>query len=194
MTPWMGTRTQDREGVFAALPPADLTSPALRPGRESMASFYTWNLVRRFGGDYAQSWVDLNLRRMDAWGFNTIANWSDSRLWEAHRKPYVVILRGWGIDRGAYLGLPDVYSDDFPKQVEAAAAEQCESRKNDPWLLGYFVANEPPWPGRETEIAEAILTQRGCSRDDSDALRRSNVSNRTGSHRQRHAPRASQAH
>jgi hypothetical protein len=28
---------------------------------------------------------------------------------------------------------------------------------NDPWLLGYFIGNEPPWPGRETEIASAVL-------------------------------------
>src|SRR5207249_4152977 len=30
-------------------------------------------------------------------------------------------------------------------------------RKDDPWLLGYFIANEPPWPGREAEIVSAIL-------------------------------------
>ena len=41
--------------------------------------------------------------------------------------------------------------------MDAAAAEQCAPRKVDPWLLGYFVANEPPWPGREIEIAAAIL-------------------------------------
>lgn len=157
MTPWMGTRMEGRDGVFAALPPTTLRPPSARANQAAFASFYTWNLTRRFGADYAQPWVDLTLRRMDAWGLNTIANWSDNRLWAAQRKPYVMILRGWGIETGAYLGLPDVFADEFPRQVEAAATEQCAPRKNDPWLLGYFVANEPPWPGREVEIAEAIL-------------------------------------
>jgi hypothetical protein len=134
-----------------------LRAPSYRANQASLASFYTWNLARRFGTNYSDAWVDLTLRRMDAWGFNTVANWSDPRLWAAKRKPYVVMLRGWGIDSGAYLGMPDVFAEEFPKKVDAAAAEQCAPRKDDPWLLGYFVANEPPWPGRETEIAAAIL-------------------------------------
>jgi hypothetical protein len=156
-TTWMGTRTEGRDGVFAAMPPSDLRAPSYRANQASLASFYTWNLARRFGTNYSAPWVDFTLRRMDAWGFNTIANWSDPRLWAAKRKPYVVMLRGWGIDSGAYLGLPDVFTDEFAKKVDAAAAEQCAPRKDDPWLLGYFVVNEPPWPGRETEIAAAIL-------------------------------------
>jgi hypothetical protein len=156
-SPWMGTRTEGRDGVFAALPPRELRAPGYRANQGRLASFYTWNLARRFGTNYAEPWADLTLRRMDAWGFNTIANWSDPRLWAAKRKPYVVMLRGWGIDAGSYLGMPDVFSEDFPKKADAAAAEQCAPRKDDPWLLGYFVANEPPWPGRETQIAAAIL-------------------------------------
>jgi hypothetical protein len=156
-TTWMGTRSEGRDGVFAAMPAPDLRAPSYRAYQTSLASFYTWNLARRFGPDYSTPWVDLTLRRMDAWGFNTIANWSDPLLWWAKRKPYVVMLRGWGIDSGAYLGMPDVFAADFAKKADAAAAEQCAPRKDDPWLLGYFVANEPPWPGRETEIAAAIL-------------------------------------
>ena len=33
-------------------------------------------------------------------------------------------------------------------ETRAAAAHQCEPLRNDPFLLGYFVGNEPPWPGR----------------------------------------------
>jgi hypothetical protein len=79
-TTWMGTRTEGRDGVFAALPPSDLRPPTYRTNQGSLAPFYTWNLVRRFGTNYSQPWVDLTLRRMDAWGFNTVANWSDPRL------------------------------------------------------------------------------------------------------------------
>ncbi len=157
MVPWMGTRTADRDGVFAALPPAELKPPSFRPNQGGMVSFYTWNLLRRFGADWQNAWVDLTLRRMDAWGLNTVANWADPRLGAAKRKPYIVMLRGWGIDNTGYLGLPDVYADEFANKVDSAAAEQCAPRKDDPWLLGYFIANEPPWPGRENEIVTAIL-------------------------------------
>ena len=156
MGPWMGTRTEGRDGVFAALPPSDLRPPPNRASQTGMVSFYTWNLQRRFGSDWAEPWVNLTLRRMDAWGLNTIANWADPRLAAAKRKPYIATLRGWGMENG-YLGLPDVFAPDFAGKVNAAAASQCAARKDDPWLVGYFIGNEPPWPGRETEIVSAIL-------------------------------------
>jgi hypothetical protein len=148
------TPTQGREALFAQLPPADLSSG--RGGGRFGASFYTWNLVRRYGMDFSDKWVDTTLRRMSAWGFNTVGNWSDPRLAAAHRMPYVFTSRGWGIESGP-MGIADVYAPDFAQTVERAAAGQCDSRKDDPWLLGYFLGNEPPWPGREATAAEAIL-------------------------------------
>ena len=53
------TSTRDREGVFAALPPAG-SEPhaAVAPGR-AFVSFYTWNLQRRFGDDWQPKWIDF---------------------------------------------------------------------------------------------------------------------------------------
>ena len=147
------SRLEGRKDYFAALPPVDAT-PA--PGRRPQTGFYAWNVARRHGAEVQGKWVDLTIRRLESWGLNTIGNWSDSRLWDAHKKAYVVNLRGWGMETG-YLGMPDVFSDEFPKIVDKAAAEQCAPRKDDPWLLGYFVANEPPWPGRESLVADIIL-------------------------------------
>lgn len=138
-------RIRGREDFFRELPPSG-----------QVGGFYGWNLLRRFGASFAADWLDLTFRRMDDWGLNTIGNWSDHRLWEAHRKAYVVGLGGWGMESG-YLGLPDVYADDFPAIVDKAAATQCEPRKSDPYLLGYFIANEPPWPGRESLVVDTIL-------------------------------------
>jgi hypothetical protein len=146
-------RLQGREDYFTALPPVE-SAPAA--GRRPQTGFYAWNLARRHGKELDSKWTDLAIRRLESWGMNTIGNWSDSRLWDAHRKAYVVNLRGWGMETG-YMGMPDVFSEEFPKIVDKAAAEQCAPRKNDPYLLGYFIANEPPWPGRESLVVDIIL-------------------------------------
>lgn len=146
-------RFEGREGYFAALPPVEV-APA--PGHRPQTGFYTWNLARRHGEEWKTKWASLAINRLESWGLNTIGNWSDSRLWDAHRKAYVVNLRGWGMETG-YMGMPDVFSPEFPKIADKAAAEQCAPRKNDRYLLGYFIANEPPWPGRESLVVDIIL-------------------------------------
>jgi hypothetical protein len=147
------SRLRERADYFMAMPPIDAT-PA--PGRRPQTGFYAWNLSRRHGEQWTNKWIDLAIQRLESWGLNTIGNWSDSRLWDSHKKAYVVNLRGWGMETG-YMGMPDVFSDEFPKTVDEAAARQCAPRKNDPYLLGYFIANEPPWPGRESLVVDIIL-------------------------------------
>jgi hypothetical protein len=166
------SRIKGREYIFTAMPPAgELTAPnqstgqsVLQPVNQTSAtrtgsnySFYTWNLYRRFGSEWYQKWMDFTIRRLDNWGLNTIANWSDATLGASHRKPYVATLRGWGIETGL-MGMPDVYDTGYAGIVEKAAALQCDSRKDDPYLLGYFIGNEPPWPNRELELVNEILS------------------------------------
>jgi hypothetical protein len=144
-------RIEGRKDYFTALPPRELNG-----SRRSPPGLYAWNLARRHGTDSPAKWVGLALTRLGSWGLNTIGNWSDPRLWDAHKKAYQVNLGGWGMREG-YLGLPDVYSDEFEKIADRDAATQCAPRKDDPWLLGYFIANEPPWPGRESLVVDLIL-------------------------------------
>ena len=120
--------------------------------RDGIYSFYSWNLFRRLGSDWYQKWINLTVLRMNSWGINTIGNWSDPNLGESHQKAYVATLEGWGIETGK-MGMPDVYAPGYAAMVDSAAASQCASKKDDPYLLGYFIGNEPPWPGRETELA-----------------------------------------
>jgi hypothetical protein len=155
ITPFMDTRTNGRSSLFAALPPAARERPMR--GDDSGASFFTWNLMRRYGADrWMQMWVDDTLRRMESWGLNTVANWSASSLWDSQKKAYAIPLRRWETSV-SYLGLPDVYSEEFTRNAEASAQAQCAARRNDPWLLGYFLANEPPFPQKEQQTAQLIL-------------------------------------
>jgi hypothetical protein len=155
MQPEMATPSAGREAFFRERPPEALR-PARERGGDRGVSFFTWNLLRRFGEKWVPAWIDHTMRRMDAWGLNTVANWSDGRLWDAKRKPYLVPLGSWITD-ASYLGLPDVYSEAFAKEADERARRQCAARRDDPWLLGYFVANEPPFPQKELQTVELIL-------------------------------------
>jgi hypothetical protein len=156
--PEMVTPIAGREGFFREPPPEALLPPPERHGeRERGVSFLSWNLLRRFGESWTSAWVELTTRRMDAWGLNTVANWSDPRLWETKHKAYVIPLESWLTEVG-YLGLPDVYSDAFAREADERARAQCAKRRDDPWLLGYFVANEPPFPQKELQTVGLILS------------------------------------
>ncbi len=145
-----GTRVKGREDLFAALPPADIGGPG--------ASFYTWNLLRRHGATWRPRWAETTTQRLAAWGINSIHYWGPRNMEpEAEpRVPYAQMLRGWQLGQ-SIMGMPDVYADDFPVRVEAAAEKQLAPRKDDPWMLGYFIGNEPPWPNRESQLADLIL-------------------------------------
>ena len=84
-------------------------------------------------------------RRLDSWGFTT----------GGQGRPGTIMLR-WPLGVN-YLGLPDVHSTQFAADLDAAANSQCAPHKNDPLLLGYFIGNEPPWNGRESELCGLIL-------------------------------------
>ena len=99
----------------------------------------------------------LIYQRMDAWGMNTVGNWSSLRPTDdGRRKAYVVSFRGPRVQT-MYLGMPDVYSEEFARGIDQAAATQCPQYRSDPWLLGYFLGNEPPWEGRESEMVDMFL-------------------------------------
>lgn len=59
MIPWSGTQTADRDGLFTAIPPATIKPPTYRGNSTGQVSFYTWNLLRRFGDDWQKQWVDF---------------------------------------------------------------------------------------------------------------------------------------
>ena len=150
-------RIKGREYIFTSLPPALPDNSKRSYDEDESTSFYTWNLYRRFGQDWYNKWMDLTVRRMESWGLNTIGNWSDPDLGGNQRKAYVATLRGWGIETGI-MGMPDVYAPDYEAKVDTAAARQCEPLRNDPYLLGYFIGNEPPWPNRESDLVNDILS------------------------------------
>ena len=161
VVPVAGTPVTGREDLFTTLPPPlpGFTNQFGGRGPGSrQANFYGANLVRRFGEDWRTNWAQLTARRFEAWGLNTTytSSLNDALGKSPHDKPYVMTLRGFQIGN-LIMGLPDVYADDFPQQIEAAAEQQLAPHRDDPYLLGYFIGNEPPWPGRESQFIDLVL-------------------------------------
>ncbi|HLF36196.1 MAG TPA: hypothetical protein VI583_18265, partial [Cyclobacteriaceae bacterium] len=163
MSAWSDTRFEGREKIFKARPPDFTDSRKFGTfddgkllGIPGFKSFYSWNLYRRFGDSWYRNWVDLTVNRMENWGLNTIGKWADPDLEYSQRKAYVLFLRGWGIESGI-MGMPDIYAEDYLKQVDSAASVQCAPRTYDPWLLGYLIGQEPPWVDRALEVVETVL-------------------------------------
>jgi hypothetical protein len=156
------TQIVGRDKLFASIPtaaqiPAAYADPD--PLRDPV-SFYAANLIKRFGRDWSTPAAQLTARRMRAWGLNTaygVALNDALAPTPTLRQPYVFPLRGWQRVEGAIMGMPDVYSDAFAKRVELEAAQQLDGRRDDPWMIGYFIGNEPPWPGREGQLVDLVL-------------------------------------
>jgi hypothetical protein len=160
--PGGGTRVTGREDMFATQPPPLPGVTNYFGGRsqrgEKQVNFYGANLQRRFGDDWRKPWAQLTAQRLEAWGLNTSygTGLSDVLNKTPLNKPYVITLRGFQTTN-MVMGLPDVYAADFQPRIEAEAARQLVPRKDDPYLLGYFIGNEPPWPGRESQFVDLAL-------------------------------------
>jgi hypothetical protein len=156
------TRISGRESYFASIPPAvSATAQGTYNAPQNvgrLASFFTANLQKRFGTDYLAPWAAMTSERMEAWGLNTASgNAVNGNLGpNGHKRPYVTGLRGWQ-SGSLIMGMPDIYSAAFEKQAVASIRKQVTSLKDDPWLIGYFIGNEPPWPGRESQFVDLVL-------------------------------------
>lgn len=115
--------------------------------------FYAANLYRVDGATWQAAWRTRTLDRLRAWGFNTIGNWSDPALGQAHRLPYTRSINTGGdyanVSSGYdYWGrMPDPFDPRFVAAADAAAAKASADVRDDPWLLGYFADNELAWAG-----------------------------------------------
>ena len=141
---------EQRPALYDQLPPQELTKSGRQP------SFGQWNQYRRFGEEHEVKSKELIFKRMDKWGLNTIANWSDKQVMLMNRKAFLWPLYDLRMDP-QLMGLSDVYAPDFEQAVSASIAKAVKPLKDNPWLLGYFIGNEPAWLGDEIRLCDLIL-------------------------------------
>ncbi|MGE0801997.1 MAG: hypothetical protein AB7G13_30160 [Lautropia sp.] len=191
------TFTEGREFMFAPLPPAGDplarfagrqdsrdTLPASAGAQQGRGfghgatfDFYRANLQRRDGDAATSRWLARTRERLRDWHFNTIGSWSDAALdapTTAQRLPYTRTIHVAGdfarLSDGHdwWAGIPDPFDPRFAAALERAVVAEAGPRRDDPYLIGYFVDNELGWgdggaadPKRRLALALAVLAMDG---------------------------------
>jgi hypothetical protein len=123
---------------------------------DGYVDFYRRNISLRYGTGNESEWTGTAVKRMHAWGLNTVANWSSREITETGKVPFVLTLPGLQLEKGI-MGLPDIYDPQYAAAVDQSIGAMAQRYKDNPWLLGYFVGNEQPWPGQENVLCDRIL-------------------------------------
>lgn len=108
-------------------------------------SFMKANLYRVYGEQWEEKWQELILHQLQSLGMNTIGNWSDSALFAKQWLPYVTSLPEFpSTAQMIFRDFPDVFSEEYRENAERCA-QALAATKDDPWMIGYFLRNEPAW-------------------------------------------------
>jgi len=113
--------------------------------RVRLFSFEQANLYRAFGEGWYGQWARLMARQLKRHGLNTLGNWSDERVFALAKMPYVTSLPEFPSTRAnIFRDFPDVFSPEYERNA-AECAKALAARKDDPYMIGYFLRNEPAW-------------------------------------------------
>jgi hypothetical protein len=126
--------------------------------REQVFDYLTANLIRAFGAQkWHEDWATIALSHLRAWGFNTVANWSEDQVARAARFPYVMPMRfRLPTTPMIFRDFPDAFSPTLDADA-AAFADQLRPNRDDPAMIGYFLMNEPTWGFASETIAAGML-------------------------------------
>jgi len=107
--------------------------------------FYKANLIRVFGSEWKSRWSKMTADMLRNLKINTVGNWSEISFAKGNNLAYVLPLNRFPGTRSLiYRDFPDVFSDEYKKNSEEYA-RQLIDYKDDPYLVGYFLRNEPQW-------------------------------------------------
>jgi len=127
---------------------------------QNLFNFGVANLIRAFGEEWHENWSKITARRLIEWNVNTVGNWSDQIFAQKSKTPYVRNMEGFPTTtKRIFRDFPDVFSTEYKERCDAFAT-QLSSSKDDKYLIGYFMNNEPGWAYiPELNLAEQLLTQ-----------------------------------
>lgn len=142
---WLDWLPDQEDPAYAAM----FAPPRKREGERRrnpvMFSFLQANLYRALGEDWYEKWKGMIVGQLKQYGMNTLGNWSDERLFGVTDIPYVTSLSDFpDTEKKIFRDFPDVLSPEYAQNAEKCA-QALEKRREDPWMIGYFLRNEPSW-------------------------------------------------
>lgn len=106
-------------------------------------SYERRNLQRVFGASWETEWRKMIVSQLMQMGFNSLGNWSDRALFG--KMPYVTSLPEFpSTVHCIFRDFPDVLSEEYTENARRCS-KALTARANDPWMIGYFLRNEPAW-------------------------------------------------
>lgn len=153
VNPGESMKVDGMEPLLSRLPPQDgdyAEAWSVTNGRGDLMNgryfnYAVANLIRSFGRTWYEDWALITRSRLLGWGFNTVGNWSDPAFIRGAAMPYVLPLEHFPMtQRSIFRDFPDVFSEEFRAGAEQFA-EQLKAYADDPYLIGYFLRNEPLW-------------------------------------------------
>ncbi len=145
------TMITGREAWFAWLPDAsdplakmfgrtsNIHSGPVKAGRTF--DFLKANQARKYGPEFAQANQEMALKRLPSWGFNTVANWSDTKYFRNGRVPYTATAGIRGAHKRVSSGsdywgqMHDPFDPAFAADVVAALASLSRRSRAIPGAL-----------------------------------------------------------
>ena len=110
-------------------------------------SRYVRRQILTHGENWRQAWRDRAIKRFQDWHLNTLGAWCDGALNGAKKLPRTSFAASWGTcPKIPGVNVPDVFDPAFEQAVKGSA-ERVAAERDDPWLIGYFTANEMGWYG-----------------------------------------------
>jgi hypothetical protein len=143
------------------------------PETETGKRIYKDNCLNKYGNE--KEWARVSRLRLVNWGFNTIGDWSSETI---YREPGIAYVIGIDLPRTSenifpkehWAYFPDVFSQEFRNSVRESMGNKFKQQPyliDDPWLLGYYLADEPAWYG--TKARRGSLTDDFIALDGSKA-------------------------
>lgn len=148
--------------------------------RRKMFNFARANMIRAFGPEgWWEAWNTINVARLKRWGFNTIGvgvnNYYDERVTEYLARgeiPFVWTLKHFPLTRERiFRDFPDVYAGEYRENAKSYAAEQLAPHAGNPWMIGYFITNEPEWRFQNVNLAEQTFAREELLESKSELIR-----------------------
>lgn len=134
-------------------------SAYMEPEHFRMFNFCAANLKKVFGAKWKEKWEEMSHHILMSNGINSQGNFPGLCVNDGCAKlPYVRELRGFPSTKALiFRDFPDVLSEEYVENSRTYASGLA-SWKDDPWLIGYFLRNEPEFNFVENlKIADEVL-------------------------------------